>query len=284
MYAGFITPKRSSRHVGIHQRFDTAAYRMIRPYLPAGGFPALGNILHFEGYNGPDGLKSKAGLKYKTIHDHAPSHLYDPATDTGEVPQHIQTHYNGLVRALVAGDQVRAAFESAWLAHYVCDGLTPAHHWPLEEKITEVVERAHGSVAAGDVPRLTAAVKKNWAIWGPKGHLSTHIINFEIGIALALIVMPIRPVFSEDELSRARKLGPVEYFKAESRKIAALDLYDRFYKSGWTNDIASVVRGTLAPVTARAIGTVWLLALLEAAQMQATARSSSEPAAAGTGQ
>jgi hypothetical protein len=272
MYAGFITPKRVSRHLGIHQRFDQAAHRMIAAYIPTVGFPTSREILRFEGYNGPDGLKSKAGLKYKTIHDHAPSHLYDPASDSGEVPVHIANHYARLVDCLADGDRVRAAFEAAWLAHYVCDGLTPAHHFPLEIKITEVVERAHDDIEAGDVSKVTATVRKNWAIWGPKGHLSTHIVNFEIGIALALLFFPIRPEFSEDELARARRLGPVEYFKAEARKVAGLDLYSRFYRSGWTNDIATIVKNTLAPVTARAIGTIWLLAILEASQRQAANR------------
>src|SRR5258708_4066856 len=103
MYAGFITTKRVVKRAGIHQRFDMAAYKMIAPYLPDGGFPTLKNILHFEGYNGPDGIKSKGGLKYKTKDDHNPSHLYDHHTDTGEVPVHIANHYAGLVESLKAG-------------------------------------------------------------------------------------------------------------------------------------------------------------------------------------
>lgn len=269
MYAGFITPTKASRHVGVHQRFDQAAYRMIEQYLPADTFPSIRDILKFEGYNGPDGIKSKQGLKYKTVHDHAPSHLYDPGSETGEVPEHIANHYAGLVECLTTGDRIRASFEAAWLAHYVCDGLTPAHHYPLEEKITEAVERAQDAVEAGDESKLRANVRKHWAIWGPKGHLTTHIINFEMGIAMALVFLPIKAEFSEDELARARDVGPVAYFKSEARKIASLDLYDRFYQSGWTNDIASIVKNTLAPVTTRAIGTIWLLAMLEASQHQA---------------
>ncbi len=33
---------------------------------------------------------------------------------------------------------VRASFEAAWLAHALVDGLTPAHHYPYEEKLLEV--------------------------------------------------------------------------------------------------------------------------------------------------
>jgi 16S rRNA (guanine966-N2)-methyltransferase len=228
MYAGFITPKRVVKRVGIHQRLDMAAYRMISRFLPVDdGFPALGDILHFEGYNGPDGLKSKMGLKPKTKDDPGPSHLYDPVTDTGEVPVHIQNHYAGLVESLKTGDMVRAAFEAAWMAHYVGDGLTPAHHWPLEEKIAEAAEKSAKNIRGEDTSKFTAMLKKNWAVWGAKGHMSTHM-NFEMGIAFALLIFPIKPQFSEHELARARELGPVEYFKAEARAVASLDLYNQF--------------------------------------------------------
>src|SRR5437016_3491382 len=121
MFSGFVSHKHVIKSIGIHQRFDMAAYRAIKPFIALGEFPSLGQILHFEGYNGPDGLKVKSpGL-------HEPSHLYDPYNDSGEVPMHIENHYQKLVQALVDDDIIRAAFEAGWLAHYVTDGLTPAH-------------------------------------------------------------------------------------------------------------------------------------------------------------
>lgn len=273
MYAGFITPKRVVKSAGIHQRLDTAAYKMINHYLPDGAFPTLADILGFEGYNGPDGLKSKTGLKPHTKDDAGPSHMYDPVNDEGDVPGHIQTHYEGLVSCLAKGDQVRAAFEAAWLAHYIGDGLTPAHHWPLEEKLAEAATTTAAKLVRGDVTKATAFVQKNWAIWGAKGHMSTHF-NFEMGVAFALLLFPIRPLFSDTELARARSLGPIEYFKNEAREVAGLELYERFYREGWNNDIATIVKKTLAPKVARAIGLIWLLALLEAGQMLVTGEPS----------
>jgi hypothetical protein len=258
MYAGFITTKRVVKRAGIHQRFDMAAYRMIQEYLPAGAFPGIKDILHFEGYNGPDGLKSKGGLKYKTKDDHNPSHLYDPVTDTGEVPVHIANHYSALVASLSRGDQIRAAFEASWLAHYIVDGLTPAHHFPLEEKIAEAA-----AATQGDAGRYRAIAKKNWAIWGAKGHMTTHM-NFELGIAFALMAFPIRPEFDELELARACQIGPIQYFKSEAREVASLELYERFYREGWTTEMAGIIKNILAPQAARTIGLIWLSALLEA--------------------
>lgn len=274
MYAGFITPKRVVKSAGIHQRLDVAAYKMISHYLPAEAFPDIDAILSFEGYNGPDGLNSKIGLKPKGSDldgkdTHNPSHLYDPVTDTGDVPAHIQSHYDGLVRCLLAGDMVRGSFEAAWLAHYVGDGLTPAHHWPLEEKVAEAAQHSANSLENGDVGKVTAFLVKNWALWGAKGHMSTHV-NFEMGIAFALLIFPIRATFTDADLASARQLGPVDYFKAEAREVAGLELYQRFYKEGWNNDIASTVKKVLAPQTARTIGIIWLLALLEAGQQMVT--------------
>jgi hypothetical protein len=259
MYSGFITHKTTVTRVGIHQRFDMAAYKMIKPYLPEGAFPTIKQIVHFEGYNGPD------GLKVKSRGQNQPSHLYDPVTDTGELPHHIAGHYAGLVESLGHADHVRAAFEAAWMAHYIGDGLTPAHHWPLEEKLAEAAAKASKNLRGGDTGRFTAAVKKNWALWGAKGHLSTHF-NFEMGIAFALLVLPIKPEFSEHELARARQFGPIDYFKSEARTVAELDLYEQFYQKGWTNEIAVTVKTQVALRTAQTIGLIWLLALLDAGQ------------------
>ena len=271
MYAGFITTKRVVTRAGIHQRLDMAAYAMVAQYLPPAGFPGIKDILHFEGYNGPDGLNTKVGLKPKGLkpkliepdHNHSPSHLYDPVTDTGEVPHHISCHYDALVLALKSGDMIRSAFEASWMAHYIGDGLTPAHHWPLEDRVAEAAQRADIELKNGDVSKFTASLKKNWSIWGAKGHMTTHF-NFEMGIAFALLLFPIKPAFDDDELGRAIRLGPIEYFKSEAREVAGLDLYERFYREGWSGDLARIVKNQLAPKAARAIGIIWLLALLEA--------------------
>jgi hypothetical protein len=256
MNSGFVTPKRVIKRVGIHQRFDSAAYRMIERYVPLRGFPTLKDIISFEGYNGPDGLKVKSpGVN-------EPSHLYDPIADVGQVPGHIAGHYAGLVRSIKAGDRIRGAFEASWLAHYVCDGMTPAHHFPLEDKVEEAAASARKEIA-GDSSRFRAYMKKYWVIWGVKGHMSTHFY-FESGIALALLTFPVRATYSDEEMAKAQRLGAVEYFKAESRNIAVLDIYNRFYREGWSPDVMADIKNKIAPLTARAIGMIWLLASVEA--------------------
>ena len=264
MYSGFVTHKRVIKRLGVHQRFDMAAYRMIQPYLPPEGFPELSEILHFEGYNGPDGLKVKSpGVA-------EPSHLYDPETDTGEVPMHIQNHYDGLVGALVEKDEVRSAFEASWLAHYVADGLTPAHHFPLEDRIQDLKDNEIEALERGDLATAMARWRRRWGVWGSKGLLSTHF-NFEMGIALTLLTFPMRGTLNEEALVRAKRLGPVDFFKVEAREVAQLNLYERFYKQGWNADLASTLKKIVAPRAASAIGIIWLLAVLESEQKLAVA-------------
>ena len=264
MYSGFITRKRVVHRIGIHQKFNTAAYRVVQPYLRAESFPTIRQINHFEGLNGPDGLKVKSpGLN-------EPNHLYDPINDTGEVPSNIVNHYEQLVDALKKTDLIRAAFEASWLAHYVCDGLTPGHHFPLEEEINKLRQESSKTVKTSFADKgflydvtLRGTIKKNWALWGRRGLLSTHF-NFELGVATTLLVSPIRAKLDPAKLVEARKMGALEFFKSEARAIAALDLYADFIDQGWSTQLAAAVRNRLAPETAQTIAIIWLLAYLEA--------------------
>ncbi len=270
MFSGFVTRKRVVNSIGIHQKFNASAYRLIVPLLRNETFPSLVQIQHFEGINGPD------GLKLKSPGENEPKHMYDPKRQTGEVLDHISNHYSHLVDALKEGDMVRAAFDASWLAHTITDGLTPAHQFPLDEELAKVREgsvapedfswRHKGMVRTGD---LSESLKKNWAIWGRKGLLSTHV-NFEMGVAATLLLFQIKTALDWKKLNTAWTLGAVKFFQREAESVAKLDLYERFYKKGWTGEIASVVKNQLAPITAQTIATVWLLAYLDANLLQVT--------------
>lgn len=243
MYSGFITKNKTSRHLGVHQRFDTASYKMIHRRLQSGNFPGIKRILHFEGINGPDGVK----VKSPGIQD--PSHMYDPIADDGLLPELIQKHYNGLVESLAQGDRVRAGFEAAWLAHFVVDGLTPAHHYPYDQKKAEIL--GHES----EYGRLL----KSWHWFGAKGVLSTHI-NFEMGIATMLVSTRLKLELDQVLMADAKELGYLDFFKREARKVAELGLYDEFYKKGWTQRIARTIKKEVAPHSVQVLGIIWLLA------------------------
>lgn len=269
MYSGFITAKRVVPALGVHQRFDASAYRLASPYFAPGTFPGLKTVLSFEGMNGPDGIKAKAPL------DKGPSHLYDPESGSGELPGLIKQHYSGLITEIKRQDLVRAGFEAAWLAHYLCDGLTPAHHFPLEDRVAAFTTTGSKRkrytqpvIVRGDTP--SDAVKRSWALWGGKGLLTTHF-NFEIGAAATLVGYRTRAKLDHHALAEARAMGVQEFFAREARSIASLGMYQEFYQYGWNAKLARAVRTRIAPQTIQIIAIAWVLAYLEAGQDMAKA-------------
>ena len=120
--------------MGVHQKIDRIARRNMRKFTGIEhSFPTTREILHFEGNNGPDGIKRKS----PSIDE--PWHYIDPANPNDRaLVSMINDHYVNLVQALRNTNRVRAAFEAAWMAHAITDGLTPAHHYPLSDKIEEL--------------------------------------------------------------------------------------------------------------------------------------------------
>ena len=248
MYSGFVSKNKTSSRLGVHQRFNAAAYHIIHDQLQSGAFPGLKRLHHFEGINGPDGVK----VKSPGVQD--PSHMYDPVKDKGVLPQLITKHYNGLVDALRSNDRVRAGFEAAWLAHFIVDGLTPAHHYPYDKKKQEIL---------GDDSEY-GVLLKGWHWFGAKGVMSTHV-NFEMGIASMLVGTRLRYNLEPQLWRDANELGYMELFKREAREIYKLGLYDEFYKKGWTPGLARIIKRQLSPHIVQVLSAIWLLADHQAA-------------------
>ncbi len=268
MYSGTTLTAASGRILGAHQKIDRQARRYLAELLPEGvGFPATRRILHFEGRNGPDAIKRKSPAVDE------PWHYFNPFDEKDTLlVELIQAHYSNLVKALINEDEVVAAFEAAWLAHAVVDGLTPAHHYPYEEKLDELrgglgkesrVTFKDKIVLPGDTRRQ--AISNNWKMWGPKGLFTTHYA-FEWGVSTILLTMSLsqetRP--GESESLNIHNQPIAEYFRANAKEIAALGMYDKFYKEGWTIALARQVRRQLVPVIIKAVTLVWYKAAYEA--------------------
>lgn len=73
MYSGTTLYNKSGNVMGAHQKFDRAARKFVSERRPGLGFPSSKQILHFEGNNGPDGVKRKSARKDE------PWHFWDPA-------------------------------------------------------------------------------------------------------------------------------------------------------------------------------------------------------------
>ncbi len=251
--------------MGAHQKLDRVARRAIEQLVPDSNFPSSREILHFEGKNGPDGIKSKSPAQDE------PWHYYDP-TDPNDVLiiKMIERHGKNLTAALKAGNNEKAAFEAAWQAHAISDGLTPAHHFPYAERLEEM--RGTGletrtSIkdklivrSEGDTARKMFA--KNWEMWGAKGMMTTHG-TYEWGVATTIAPLRLRAGYpTMVECRNVLDVGIVPIFQQAAKEIYDLKMYDRFIRKGWTRRLARETREVLGPQVVKVIALAWYEALV----------------------
>lgn len=239
-FASFATKGRV-KWTGTHQKFDRAAYRLIRHNVRRELFPSRRTILHFEGYDGPDGLKVKGS--------YTADHLWDPVNQIGFLPVWIESHYRNLVVALKEHDMVEAGFHAGWMAHYLTDSLTPAHHTSHE-----LIEEEY---------KNSSKTRHRWLLWGRKGLMSTHVA-FESGVSSSIIASPLRPKFDKKLFEAVDKKGIVEVVKEESLKISKYNFFDQFLKKGWTPPLAKAIKATVVPRIPQLIAAAWLAAYVQA--------------------
>jgi hypothetical protein len=251
-----------------HQKLDRVARRHLKRYLTKDSFfPSSVQITHFEGNRGPDNVKLK-----RQVHAEQPWHFIDPLNpDDTELHELIATHYQGLVKALKKKDAVQSAFQAAWLAHALVDGLTPAHHYPYEEELARLrggATRHTRKSLTGRLyvksPTLRESLLMSTKLVGPKGLLTNHTM-FEAGVYA--IIKPLslnsgRP--KQADLDHIREVGVVEVFKQLALEVAELHMYDRFIAGGWTLRLTRQVRKQLAPRMVRMITLAWYCAAIEA--------------------
>lgn len=273
MYSGTTFRNKSGQLIGAHQKIDRVARRQLKPVLPAGvNFPTIRQILHFEGNNGPDGIKRKSPGKDELWH------FIDPANPKkGQMLAIIDDHLENLAEALCQDNQERAAFEAAWLAHAIVDGLTPAHHYPLEEKL-ELLRGESMDTRVGVKQKLMVSgksrrelVKNNWQLWGSKGVMTTHFL-FELGVATTIAGLKMsyaRP--TADQLIRVEDNGLEPIFLDSLVRVHHLKMYEKFHKTGWTRILARDTRSQLAPTIVRTVTLSWYLAAIKAAKKRGLA-------------
>lgn len=258
MYSGTTLRDGSGNFLGGHQKIDRAARVALESVLPDTSFPSSKDILHFEGRNGPDGIKRKSPAQDE------PWHYIDPTdpNDTALLDM-IQSHHDNLVKALRRKSNEKAAFEAAWLAHAIVDGLTPAHHYPLEEKIEELWGHSKDerqtirekNLIVGRNYRDTMA--RNWEYWGAKGVMTTHFM-FEWGVAVTIAPLKLSKAKpSGNDLVRVRDDGIVPLFVEAVHHVYGLRMYERFQKRGWTRELAKQTREDLAPLITRMVVLAW---------------------------
>lgn len=263
MYSGTTFRKGSGSIVGVHQKIDRIARRHLKRYLnDETTFPVIKDILHFEGNNGPDGIKRKSPSRDE------PWHFIDPKKPNDRVLLDlIQDHVVNLSVALRDHNDERAAFEAAWLAHAVVDGLTPAHHYPLNDKIEELWGKPHHErdsvkdkwLIKGKNRRDT--VSKNWQYMGVGGIFTAHL-GFEMGVASSIAPRSFKVAGpSADDIKEVQSKGFERVFLQSVHVIDSMKLYDEFGEHGWTRQLANKTVSLLVPEIIKTVCLAWCYAL-----------------------
>lgn len=271
MYSFGPLPKqgKSGRHLGTHQKIDRVARKHLNQITQGTiEFPNIKDILHFEGSRGPDAIKLKSPGRDE------PWHFIDPARPSdGHLLEDIHNHSSNLSAALRVQDNERAAFEAAWLAHAVVDGLTPAHHEPYKEQLSHMKQTDEKKsrkvlrgkmVMTGDTNR--DKIRNNWQYWGAKGIMTTHTM-FEAGVATTS-----KPFKFNSGMPSEHELEEVEAGEFDTvyirlvKEVSALDMYQQFKKNGWTSDLARISNRELLPRVITAVTLAWYEAYLNASK------------------
>lgn len=267
MYAGTTIGKHSGGLLGVHQRIDRIARRQLSNIISDNDkFPTTADILYFEGNNGPDAIKRKS----PSVDE--PWHFIDPKKpEDRTLIDIIRDHRINLASALKNENYERASFEAAWLAHAIVDGLTPAHHYPLAEKIEELFGMPHHQrssvkgkgIIKGNGKRDT--LSKNWQYWGSGGVFSSHAM-FEFGVATAILGHTYNKshLITEKDIKLLESNGYEEVFERILGEIVNLGMYQEFMRKGWTVRLTKDVRRHLIPLIVRAVCLSWYSAIQEA--------------------
>ena len=256
--------KMSGKLVGTHQLLDKAARKVLAKHLPRGRFfPSSKEILQFEGARGPDGLKRKSP------DDDDPSHMFGD-NNGAELWQQIADHRHNLVQALKKHDEVRAAFEAAWMAHKITDSLTPAHHFPLSEAKEELMSnkefiKIFGEPIKGIMHGRSAleTARNNWLYWGAGGYMSKHV-GYEYGVAMIAATLPPKSFIPDIKPSDLEDTNIEHIFDKSLELVKNLKMYDHFCQDGWTTDLALQTKEILLPEIVKVITLGWYSAVAEA--------------------
>lgn len=309
--------KFTGKIVGTHQRLDQAARRSLGQVLPKSKyFPSSKGIIHFEGSRGPDGLKRKSpGIdepSHMLVEDQpaqafassTPSSLpaatasaqpieeatsASPAAvdhsqlDTRSILEMIIDHRWNLVRALQRNDHIRAAFEAAWMAHMLTDGLTPAHHFPLSEVKDELMTDKEFVKLFGEPLKglmhgrnMLETLRNNWLYWGAGGHMSKHIA-YEYGVLMIAAALPPKSLTISLSAQDLQELNTEQMFLAALERVRQLHIYDRFLENGWTTELAAETKEVLLPEIVRTITLGWYSAAAEAYHLGSATKKHPQP-------
>jgi hypothetical protein len=263
MYSGTTLRRDSGRLVGAHQKIDRVARRHLEKHVKnRTNFPTISAILHFEGKNGPDGIKLKSPMQDEFEHVIDPSDPNDTMLLTI-----IDDHIFNLSDALRHNNYERASFESAWLAHAIVDGLTPPHHFNLDDEArmnwisnnAKITKLKDGYIAR-DAKKRSGFIEK-WGSWG-SGGVVAHIM-FELGVASVITPGSFKQcTLIDEDIDQLKSDGFEKMYNGIIHEVYEMDMYNIFCKKGWTRDLARKAKAILVPEMIRSVQLAWYQAVI----------------------
>lgn len=265
MYSRATPFQKADKIAGTHQKIDRAARLTLRKILSKNPtfskvhFPKIDEILVFEGNGGPDGIKTKSPGKDE------PWHFVEPYGDLTPIKTYIENHLFNLSKALSEENYVRASFEAGWMAHAITDALTPAHQYPMTDKIIEI---------SGKKPEERDKIIKkmflsgknwrerllnNWEYIGPKGVMSSHML-YEMGVATMITSIAAKKITNdptEEEISRILNGNFMEVFEEKIKWVADQKYYETYLEKGWTTSLARNTKSILLPEISKIVALGW---------------------------
>ena len=254
----FENSKHSGKLIGVHQKLDKVARKLLDAKMEGVDFPAIKEILYFEGSRGPDGIKKKS----PGVDD--PDYFIIPSKDDGKLFEIVMNHQHNLAQALKDKNRERAAFEAAWMAHALVDAMTPAHHYPYRKVVDELMtDKDYKTLFGHEIKgimrgeTLLQAARNNWLYWGAGGVMTKHIA-YEYGVAYIIKPVRLERLMPKNlEASDLKKVDLKKEFYDAVNKVDSLKMYDHFLDAGWTTQLAVETREILIPEIVRLIVLGW---------------------------
>ena len=254
----FENSKHSGKLIGVHQKLDKVARKLLDAKMEGVDFPTIKEILYFEGSRGPDGIKKKS----PGVDD--PDYFIIPSKDDGKLFEIVMNHQHNLAQALKSDNRERAAFEAAWMAHALTDALTPAHHYPYRKVVDELMtDKDYKTLFGHEIKgimrgeTLLQAARNNWLYWGAGGVMTKHIA-YEYGVAYIIKPVRLERLMPKNlEAANLKKVDLKKEFYDAVNKVDSLKMYDHFLDAGWTTQLAVETREILIPEIVRLIVLGW---------------------------
>ena len=266
MYSRATPFQKADKIAGTHQKIDRAARLVLREIISKNQklskihFPKIDEILVFEGNGGPDGIKTKSPGKDE------PWHFVEPYGDLTPIQNYVENHLFNLSKALASENYVRASFEAGWMAHAITDALTPAHQYPMTDKIIEISGKKPEErdklikkmFLSGENWR--ERILNNWEYIGPKGVMSSHMF-YEMGVATMITSVSARKLSKmpeKDEIQIVLNGDFMTLFEEKIKWVADQKYYETYLENGWTTILARDTKQELLPEISKIVALGWL--------------------------